>query len=80
MKCVIAALLLATLVSSVASADLLKRYPIIGSRKPSLVGILTELESKLQTGGSTDTVLVFLDNLRGSIDEEQIRHDQLFTD
>jgi hypothetical protein len=44
------------------------------------VGILTELESKLQTGGSTDTVLVFLDNLRASIDEEQNRHDQLFTD
>ena len=51
------------------------RYPIIGSRKPSLVGILTELESKLKSGGSLDTILGFLDNLRASIDEEQIRHD-----
>lgn len=63
----------------VISSDLLKkyhilintlRYQIIGSRKPSLVGILTEMESKLKSGGSLDTILRFLDNLRGSIDEE----------
>jgi L-lactate utilization protein LutB len=59
---------------------ILSKYPIIGARKPSLVNILTELESQMHSGGSLDTVMVFLDNLRGSIDEEQIRHDQLYTD
>jgi hypothetical protein len=53
------------------------RYPIIGSRKPSLVGILMELEAKLKSGGALDTILTFLDSLRASIDEEQIRHDQV---
>lgn len=46
------------------------RYPIIGKSKPSLVSILTELESKLTTGGSVDTAVNFLDSLRASIDSE----------
>lgn len=58
-------------------ANLISRYPIIGSRKPSLVGILMELEAKLKSGGSLDTILSFLDGLRASINEEQIRHDQV---
>ena len=58
-------------------SNLISRYPIIGSRKPSLVGILVELEAKLKSGGALDTVLSFLDGLRASINEEQIRHDQV---
>ena len=46
------------------------RYPIIGSKKPSMISILTEIESKLTTGGSTDTAVNFLDSLRASIDSE----------
>jgi hypothetical protein len=51
-------------------SELLSKYQVIGNKKPSLVSILTELESKLTTGGSSDTALSFLDNLRASIDSE----------
>lgn len=37
-----------------------------------------ELEAKLKSGGALDTILSFLDGLRASINEEQIRHDQVY--
>lgn len=72
---VIAATLVLLMLGNAIAGDLINKYPIIGRSKPSLVSILTELESKLQTGGSVDTAVNFLDNLRASIDSEQIRHD-----
>ncbi|KAM3147833.1 hypothetical protein pb186bvf_000161 [Paramecium bursaria] len=74
------AITLLLLIGNSMAQDYVKRYPIIGSKKPSMISILTEIESKLTTGGSTDTAVNFLDSLRASIDSEQIRHDQLFTD
>lgn len=63
-----------------ASIQSYPRYQVIGNKKPTLISILTELESKLTSGGSSDTAINFLDSLRASIDSEQIRHDQLYTD
>ncbi|CAD8188168.1 unnamed protein product (macronuclear) [Paramecium tetraurelia] len=77
---VIAVTLVLLLAGKALAGDLTNRYPIIGKSKPTLVSILTELESKLSSGGSIDTAVNFLSNLRASIDSEQIRHDQLYTD
>jgi hypothetical protein len=53
---------------------------MIGQKKPSLKQILVEVESQIKSGGSLETTIAFLDNLKATIDDEQIRHDQLFTD
>ncbi|CAD8173967.1 unnamed protein product [Paramecium octaurelia] len=60
-------------------SQLLEKYQIIGNPKPSLVSILTELQTQIKSGGAQTTTIAFLDNLKSTIDEEQIRHDQLYT-
>lgn len=67
---VIAVTLVLLLAGKALAGDLTNRYPIIGKSKPTLVSILTELESKLSSGGSIDTAVNFLSNLRASIDSE----------
>lgn len=62
-----------------AQGQLLEKYQIIGHPKPKLIQILTELEAQIKAGGAQSTTIAFLDNLKSTIDEEQIRHDQLYT-
>lgn len=72
------AIFLVAMVFSTHAMSLFEKYPMNYSSKRSIMTVLTQVESKLKTGGPLDAITKMLDEFVTAVTEEQVQHDELF--
>lgn len=69
------ALFLILLVTSSLATSLFKKYPINYSSKRNLFAVLSEIKTKIQSGGAMNAVIKLLDDITSEVQNEQTNHD-----